>query len=81
MPSNKNKPGAVKRPGVTVNAAALGRAIWQATVLDEKKLVDPQQRQAQWQADRKQYVELGRKVLKQIRTMRRERRAAGEEKK
>jgi hypothetical protein len=80
MPTNKSKPGAAGKPGVNVNAAALGRAIWRATVLEEKKPADQAQRQALWQADRERYIELGRKVVKEIKAMRRERKAAAGEK-
>ncbi|MGQ0484139.1 MAG: hypothetical protein ACT4SY_02125 [Hyphomicrobiales bacterium] len=80
MQSDKSKPGGAVKPGVRVNAAVLAGAIWRATVPDEKTLVDLQQRQAQWQADRERYLDLGRKVMQQLRAMRRERRAAGKEK-
>jgi hypothetical protein len=80
MPPNPNKPGAAGKPGVHVNPAALGRAIWRATVLEEKKPTDQAQRQALWQADREHYLELGRKVVKEIRAMRREKQAAAGEK-
>ena len=71
MQSNKSKLGAAGEPGVRVNPAVLGRAIWRATVLEEKKPIDQAQRQALWQSDRERYLELGRKVMKEIRAMRR----------
>jgi hypothetical protein len=80
METKKRKPGAAGKPGVHVNPAALGRAIWRATVLEDKKPMDQAQHQALWQADRERYLELGRKVVKEIRAMRRERQAAGEAK-
>lgn len=75
MQSNKSKPGAAGKLGVHVNPAALGRAIWRVTVLQAKKPETKEQRQAQWQADREEYLELGRKVVKEIRVMRREQQA------
>lgn len=80
MQSNKSKLGAAGKPGVRVNPAVLGRAIWRATVVQEKKLTSKEQRQAQWQADREEYLELGRKVAKEIRAMGRQRPAAAGEK-
>jgi hypothetical protein len=80
MQSDKSKLGAAGKPGVRVNPAVLGRAIWRATVVQEKKLTSKEQRQAQWQADREEYLELGRKVAKEIRAMRRQRPAAAGEK-
>ncbi len=74
------KPGTPVNPSVDVTAAALGRAIWRATVLEEKKPMDKAQRQALWQTDHERYLELGRKVVKEIRAMRRERQAAAGEK-
>ena len=80
MPPNKNKPGAAGKPGVHINPAVLGRAIWRATVMQEKKPADQAQRQALWQADREEYLELGRKVAQEIRAIGRQRRAAAGEK-
>jgi hypothetical protein len=68
--------GAVAKPKVHVNPSALGRAIWRATVLQEKKPMDQAQRQARWQADREEYLKLGRKVFQQIKAMQRVRQAA-----
>lgn len=80
METKKRKPGAAGKPDVHVNSAVLGRAIWRATVVQEKKLTSKEQRQAQWQADRGEYMELGRKVAKEIRAMGRQRPAAAGEK-
>ena len=76
MQSNKSRLGAAGKPGVRVNPAVLGRAIWRATVAQEKMLTSKEQRQTQWQADRGEYLELGRKVAKEIRAMGRQRPAA-----